>query len=170
MKEIKFNVYEFSELSTDAQKKAIENMRDKCYQDNSEWVWEDARETLDRLKEIANVHFGIEESSQGFYCRWCHEKDYFTDNRERFEQFKKEFDEQFSERVWCDVDLANIVRNCDYDEKRSYGYNIGYIAVAFCEEMNNEALNFYEDEEAIEEYIEEQDELFFHEDGTPYNE
>lgn len=160
MRTIEVNLYQYSELSKESKQYAIEHLREQCYISNAEWTWQDAQETIDKVKEIAHVWCDIDESSQGWYVNSAHQTDTdFYDNTEdnvKFSEFRKDYIEQFKEREWFDTQMLNIVRTYQFDQRRSYASNVAWMLVKFCRYVEDECLVYYHDD-YVERWIEEQD-------------
>lgn len=169
MRTITTTLYQYSELNEQAKKDAIKALRGRCAEANAEWTWEDANQTTKTVEEIGHVWCDIQQSSQGFYANHYHNKDeqYDLTDREEFEQFRKNYIEQYKEMLWCDNMMLKIVKEWEFDERRSYAGNVAWMIVKFCEQIYDLTLDYYEDD-CVEEWIGGQD-MEFTEDGRLYN-
>lgn len=168
MRTITTTLYQYSELNEQAKKDAIRALRGRCAAANAEWTWEDANQTTKTVEEIGHVYCDIQQSSQGFYANHYHNKDeqYDLTDREEFEQFRKNYIEQYKEMLWCDDMMLKIVKEWEFDERRSYAGNVAWMMVKFCEKINDDCMCYFEDDN-VEEWIEGQD-FEFTEDGRLY--
>lgn len=166
MKTIEIKVYEFGELSEQAQQKAIDILRERCAREACDADWEDAQGSVRQLEDIAHVKTDIEYSSQGFYARWYKntEPNYELTDEQEFDEFKKNFEEQFKGDMWSDDILYDAVKDAEFCGK-SYEYNIAKILLKFCEDVEQSTLCYYDDDYVIE-WILGNDIMFF-EDGRP---
>lgn len=166
MRTITINVYEFGELSEQAQQKAIDILRERAARQACDQDWNEARESLRKLEEIAHVKTDIEYSSQGFYARWYTntEPNYDITDEQEFDKFKKDFEEQFAGDMWCDDMLYVAVHIAEFCGK-SYEYNIANILLKFCKEVEQSTLGYYDDAYVIEWLL--GNDIMFFEDGRP---
>ena len=169
MRTIETTLYQYSELNEQAKQYAIKALRQRCFEANAEWTWDDANETTKTVEEVGHIYCDIQQSSQGFYANHYHNNDEDCDltYQEEFEQFRKNYIEQYKEMLWCDHMMLKIVKEWEFDERRSYAGNVAWMMVKFCEEIYDECLEYYKDD-CVEEWIEGQD-FEFTEDGRLYN-
>lgn len=166
MKTIEIKVYEFGELSEQAQQKAIDILRERAARQACDQDWNEASESVRKLEEIAHVKTDIQYSSQGFYTRWYKNTnpDYELTDEQAFDKFKKDFEEQFKGDMWCDDMLYDAVHDAGFCDK-SYEYNIANILLKFCKDVEQSTLGYYDDDYVIE-WILGNDIMYF-EDGRP---
>ena len=171
MRTIEINLYQYDELNKEAKQYAIEHLREQCYISNAEWTWEDANQTIDKVKEVAGIWCDIDESSQGWYVNSAHETntDFYDDRDDevKFAEFLQRYRDQYKEMLWCDNSMLNIVQTYQYDERRSYASNVAWMIVKFCRIISDECLLYFHDDN-VEEWILVQ-EFEFTEDGRLYN-
>lgn len=168
MRTITTNLYLFSELSKDVQNKVINNMRESCYQANSEIDWLDAEDAITQVEEIANVNVSIQQSSQGFYVDHFRDKneEYELTDEQQFEQFRKNFLDQYKESMWCDYIMLKVVEEWQFEHRRSYAGNVAWMIVSFCEKIEHCCLSYFDDD-CVKGWIDAQD-FEFTEDGKLY--
>lgn len=166
MRTIEIKVYEFDELSEQAQQKAIDILRERAARQACDADWEDAQGSIRQLEDIAHVKTDIEYSSHGFYARWYKNTapNYDITDEQEFDEFKKNFEEQFKGDMWCDDMLYNVLHDAEFCDK-SYEYNIAKILLKFCEDVERTTLGYYDDGYVIE-WIHGND-IMFYEDGRP---
>lgn len=126
MRTIETTLYEFEELSGQAQQVAINNLRQRAFADAADNDWADANQTIKQVKQIAHVQADIEYSSQGYYARWYKNtnEQYDLTDAEEFEQFKQDFAREFRNCTWSDDIMQDLIDNAEFDDKRSYAGNI----------------------------------------------
>ena len=168
MRTIETTFYKYSELNEQAKEYAIKALRNRCFEANAEWTWYDANETTKTVEEIGHIYCDIQQSSQGFYANHYHNKDeqYDLTDKEEFEQFRERYIDEFKESLWCDHMMLKLVKEWEYDERRSYAGNVAWMMVDFCEQIYDLTLDYYDDD-AVEEWILTQD-FEFTEDGRLY--
>lgn len=169
MRTITTNLYQYSELNEQAKQYAIKSLRDRCYEANSRTDWLDANDTITQVEEIANVNVSIQQSSQGYYVEyaWRRNGDYYDKtDQEEFEDFRLDYINQFKENLWCDHMMLKLVKEWEYDERRSYAGNVAQVLVKFCEKIEHGCLSYFDDD-AVDDWIECQD-FEFTEDGKLY--
>ena len=163
-----YNIFTFEELSPAAKKTAIESLRQRCFCANSEWIWSDARETINAVEEIGHCRLSIQESSQGYYIDHAHNlhEEYELSDEEKFEKFRKDFIEQFKERIWCDNVMLKVIQEYKFQSYRSYVNNVGCAIINFCKVIDDNCLVYFKDEN-VQEWILQQ-EIEFFENGKEY--
>lgn len=170
MRTIETTLYQYSELNEQAKQYAIKALRQRCFEANAEWTWDDANATIKTVEETAGVRCDINESSQGFYVNNAFRRGdvhYDLSDKDEFEVFRKNYIEQYKEMLWCDQIMLKIVKEWEFDERRSYAGNVDWMIVKFCEKINDDCMCYFDDD-AVEEWIEGQD-FEFTEDGRLYN-
>lgn len=167
MKTIEIKVYEFGELSEQAQQKAIDILRERAARQARDQDWGEASESIRKLEEIAHVKTDIEYSSHGFYTRWYKNTDpnYDITDEQEFDEFRKNFEEQFKGDMWYDYMLREAVRCAEFYNDYTYEYTISNIILKFCNKVEEGTLGFYDDDYVVE-WILGNDIMFF-EDGRP---
>lgn len=152
MRTIEVNLYQFSELNEKARKFAIDSLRERSVEVNSDMDWSDANDCMEKVKEIANVRVSIQQSSQGFYADHyhCNYEEYELTDKEQFENFRKCYLDYYTEDMWCDTTMHKIVREWTFDERRSYASNVAWMLVDFCEQIWRSTLDYYDDVSVIE--------------------
>ena len=168
MRTITTDLYQYTELGDRAREYARERLRSRCYEANAEWTWEDANETIKVVEEVGHVYVDVQQSSQGFYANHYHNKreEYDLTDEEEFEQFRTKYIHEFKESLWCDHNMLKIVKEWRFDESRSYAGNVAWLIVRFCEQIYDETLCYFDDDN-VEEWIYSQDFEFLN-DGTLY--
>lgn len=169
MRTIELKVYEFDELSEQAQQKAINILRERCAREACDADWEDAQGSIRQLEDIAHVKTDIEYSSHGFYARWYKNTDpnYDITDEQEFDEFKNNFEEQFKGDMWCDDMLYDEVTGAEFYNDCTYEYAISNIILKFCEKVEEGTLGYYDDDHVIEWII--GNDIMFFEDGRLYN-
>ena len=161
-------LYQFSELNEKAKKNALNQLREECYERNTEYDFANA--TVRQVLEIAHVECDIQSSSHGYYVRWyrdiCEQYDY-TDE-EVFEQFLKDFEKKFRVGNWSDTIMQTAVFDTKFDESRSYEGNISWLLADYYGMIERDMTDYFDDE-CVERYIEDND-FEFTENGTLYHE
>ena len=75
MKTVTHVLYSFDELSEVAKSKAINQLKQRAAIDYSDFDWELENESEQWFLNLAQCKVCVEQSSQGFYCRWHQEID-----------------------------------------------------------------------------------------------
>ena len=168
MRTITTNLYQFSELSEAAKRAAVNNLRSEAAESAAEADWNDATSTIKFVEKVANIYADITSSSQGFYVRHCFSRteEYELTDKEEFEAFRKRFFDEYTERMWCDKSMYDIVMRWQFDERRGYASNVAWMIVSFCEDIERLTLNYYDDD-CVKEWICMND-FEFTEDGRAY--
>lgn len=169
MRTIETTLYEFGELNQEAKQTAVKLLRERCYCANAEWTWEDARATIKTVEETAGVRCDINESSQGFYVNHAFRRGevrYDLSDKDEFEQFRKNFIDQYKESMWCDYIMLKVVEEWQFEHHRSYAGNVAWMIVSFCEKIEHGCLSYFDDD-CVKDWIDAQD-FEFTEDGKLY--
>jgi hypothetical protein len=167
MRTIETTLYEFGELNQDAKQTAIDNLREPCVQSLCSSDMDDAMESQKLLEAIAHVKADIEYSSHGYHCRWYKNTDpqYDKTDKDLFDQFKKDFEEQFRGLTWAHDLLYEIVQDYSFNDGYSYENNIASILVEFANKVERCWLCYYDDDYVIEWIY--ANEFMFYECGLP---
>lgn len=167
MRTIETNLYEFSELTDEAQQYAIKHLRHEAFESMSATDWEDANRAIKRVKCIASIECEIQQNSQGFYTRWVKDETAFdVKDSDNFFMFKDCIKTKFHADDWAEDMLQGIVLDTEYDNRYSYSHNVCNILIRFCEQVYNNTLDYYDDINVIE-YIQMND-MEFTANGRPY--
>ena len=170
MRTITTNLYEFKELSKEAQDVAIELVTPYAYKTGHDCEWEEANQVIKDFEKLSRVHADIEWSSHGYYCN--HITDYVGDltDEEDVEYWGMLKDKIFAwsaDGGYWEDELRKQFLKFVLDTNKSYQRNVANFLVEFCESVDEYCLCYY-DRDNAKSYIRSND-LEFYEDGTAYN-
>lgn len=168
MRTIEITLYQYSELNEQAQQRAIEEMKQASFDAGSESDWNDANETIRRIKELAGVDLDIQFSSQGPYVKWGYDKTHETKltDQQQFENLRKSVKNSMT-YTWADDMMIDTFDEAKFDRRRRYIDNVGDVLLKFCTKVYWSTLG-YLDEDSVREYIV-NNQFEFTEDGRLYN-
>ena len=168
MRTVTVKLYEFDELNEQAKQIAIEELKQASFDASSESDWNDANETIRRIKEMAGVDLDIQFSLQGPYVKWGYDKthEYELTDQQQFENLRKSVKNGMT-YTWADDMMIETFDEATFDRRRRYLDNVGDVLLAFCTKVYRETLA-YLDEESVIEYIG-MNEYEFTEDGRVCN-
>ena len=153
------NLYEFNELNDVAQKRAIEEMRNRCYEENSNLDFNDAFETKRKIIKLA----GVVPSYYGFAYASPNEL-YNKTLADKFTIFMDKVDNNFAIDTIFDSIIKDIIDEWDFSKETDYLETIGYIIIELDEIVTTNTYRYKEDECVIN-YIKINDKFRFLEDG-----
>ena len=167
MKVVSFEIYTFDELSPAAQQKAIKQLKTRAADDYSDFEWEMYSSSEKWFLDMAGVKLAIEQSSQGFYCRWHKEinPQYEKTDEETFRELQKRMEEEYKDDEYNHLFYAKCM-NYKPDYNKSYSSYVADVVIQVCERIYDLTLEYYRDEATID-YIR-SNEIMFLEDGKEY--
>lgn len=167
MKTITLGIYSFDELSEEAKKYAIANIRTRAFNSYSDHDWEDEYEARKRFLNLAQVRLSIQQSSQGFYCQWNEETnpDYSKSEEQCLHDLKYKMEESQDEN-WVDMLYHEKCLTYVPNQQKSYPSYVADIVINVCEEIYRKTIDYFEEDYTID-YIKELD-LEFLENGKEY--
>lgn len=161
-------VYQIDELKEEARKKAINELRNKVYEYDSETDWADARDTQSRIENLSGVRVDIQQNSQGFYYKLLGEN-YLDltpeENRRKWEDFVKAVKED-NITTWADDLYLDVLENTEFSEGETFAEHVAETLCWFAQDIENHCDDYMEDD-YVREYAIEND-LYFTENGNPY--
>jgi len=162
------NVYSFDELSEEAKKVAINDMRALCMYEHVSRDWDEARPVLTEFLAYVGltVDFKITPeqviSKGSYYKSFVPQDDVFT----RWITYQKYLGEKYGHGSWYNDMLYESIMNSTYDNKRSLASNLCSVVVIFCGIIDHGDPDYFDDNAVID-YINECC-VDFLQNGIPY--
>ncbi len=162
-------IYQIDELKEEARKNAINALRNKVYENESELDWMDARDTQSRIENLSGVRVDVQQNSHGYYYKILGEK-YLDltpeENRQKWEDFVKAVKED-NITTWADDLYLHFLENTEFDDDdETFAEHVAETLCWFAQDIENHCLGYLNDD-YVREYIIEND-LYFTENGNPY--
>lgn len=146
MRTAKIPVFTFEELCEAAQKTAINELRDTAYSNACDDDWVEINAAIADVKAEAGVTCIISSSSQGYYLRGAdyEYEDYVTPDKEQFLAFQRKMQNYQTLSPFGDL-AKKIITEAEFDDRRSYPSNVGWLLCQFCEKCESNMLVYLED-------------------------
>jgi hypothetical protein len=146
MRNVEIPVFAFDELCEAAQKTAINELRDTAYSIACDDDWLEINTAIADIEAEAGVKCRISSSSQGFYLRGADQEyeDYETPDEEQFLAFQKRMENYQTLSPFGDL-AKKIITEADFDDRRSYPSNVGWLICQFCQKCEDNMLAYLED-------------------------
>ena len=144
MRNVEIPVFTFDELCEAAQKTAINELRDTAYSNACDDDWQEINAAIADIEAEAGVKCRISSSSQGFYLRGTDYKDYAIPDKAQFLAFQKKMQNYQTLSPFGDL-TKKIITEADFDDRRSYPSNVGWLICQFCEKCENNMLVYLKD-------------------------
>lgn len=134
-------IYEFKELSAKAQEKAKELMMPLFADIQGEGYWDDAHQTINKLKMAMGVDFDVNQSSQGFYLRGFSVNNYVAneleDDHDIFDALMEAFKAYFKAETWTDEMMVKQIGKVAYMPDRMPYIPFDLAICDFLQEVEN---------------------------------
>lgn len=146
MRTAKIPVFTFEELCEAAQKTAINELRDTAYSIACDDNWLEINTAIADIEAEAGVRCMISSSSQGYYLRCADQEneDYITPDKEQFLAFQKKMESYQTLSPFGDL-AKQIITEAEFDDRRSYPSNVGWLICQFCQKCEDNMLAYLED-------------------------
>ena len=167
MKTVTLELYSFDELSETAKTKAIALFKERAAEDYSDFDWRLEQESEEWFLNLAGVKLCIEQSSQGFYCRWHTEinPDYDKTDEEQFRKLQQLIQDEYEDNNF-NLLFKSECLNYRPNNTQSYSSYVADVVIAVCKKVYLRTMDYYNDTATID-YIRDNDFQFL-KDGRRY--
>jgi len=167
MKTVTHVLYSFDELSEVAKSKAINALKQRAAIDYSDFDWELENESEQWFLNLAQCKVCVEQSSQGFYCRWHQEidRDCNKTDEKLFRELQQRIQDEFKDDNFNHVFRTKCL-GYKPNYQKSYSSYVADVIIAVCEEIYDMTIDYYKDTATID-YIRSND-IQFLENGKEY--
>lgn len=159
-------IYQIDELKDEARKNAINELRNKVYENESELDWADARETQSRIEKLSGVKVDIQQNSHGYYYKILGKKYLdlaLEENHQKWEDFVKAVKED-NITTWADDLYLDVLENTEFDDDETFAEHVAETLCQLAKDIEYHCLDYLEDNYVIEYAIE--NNLYFTQSGN----
>ena len=159
-------IYQIDELKEEARKNAINELRNKIYENESELDWADARDTQSRIERLSGVKVNVQQNSHGYYYKLL-EENYLDltpeENCRKWEDFVVEVKKD-NTTTWTDDLYLDVLENTEFNDNVTFAECVAKTLCQLAKDIEYHCLDYLEDNYVIEYAIE--NNLYFTQSGN----